>query len=152
MQIVHRIKEVLGLGAPKPPAAGDQDRSTTLAIERTNLALERNYMAAERTLMAWVRTALSMISFGFTIGKLGQALGSVELKLAFGRTGGIESVAYFLVILGTVSLFVSAIQNRVSAVQLFRMGLRRRPSLAFINAVLLSVGGWFAFTSLVIKL
>lgn len=153
MQIVHVLKEVLGFGAPKPPPAGaPKDRSTELATERTNLALERNYMAAERTLMAWVRTALSLISFGFTIGKLGQALGSVDVRLAFGRTGGIEGVAYFLVTLGTLSLLVGAVQNRVSVVQLFRMGLRRRPSLAFLTAVLLSFGGSFAFTSLVIKL
>ena len=154
MDVVQFVKEVLGFRAPKQPKidTGPQDRSTQLATERTDLAMERNYMAAERTLMAWVRTALSMISFGFTIGKLGDALGTVAVKVGFSRTAGIAGVAYFLVILGTLSLLAGAVQNRVTVVALFRMGLRRRPSLAFIIAVLLSLGGTFAFTSLVVKL
>ena len=92
MHVVQMLQETLGFGAPKKPKSdtGPQDRSTQLATERTDLAMERNYMAAERTLMAWVRTALSMISFGFTIGKLEEVLGSVSVKLTFRHTVGIE--------------------------------------------------------------
>jgi putative membrane protein len=154
MKLIRILKDVVGIGvggAPKTDS-GPEDRSTQLAIQRTDLALERNYMAAERTLMGWIRTSLSMISFGFTIGKLGEVLGSVSVKLTFRHTVGIEAVAYWLVLLGTLSLFVSALQNRIEVVELFRMGLRRRPSLAFFIATLLSLLGTFAFTSLVIEL
>jgi putative membrane protein len=154
LKLKRFLKDMLGIGSSKKTKtdSGQQDLSTRLATERTDLALERTYMAAERTLMAWIRTALSMISFGFTIGKLGQALGSVSVKLMFGHTAGIRGVAYFLVILGTVSLLVGAVQNRIEVIELFRMGLKRRPSLAFLIAVLLSLLGTFAFTSLVIDL
>jgi putative membrane protein len=151
MQMIH---EVVGFGSGEKEGADsrrEQD-STKLAVKRTNLALERSYLATERTLQAWIRTALSMISFGFTIGKLGEALGSVSVKVLFGKTAGIEGVAYFLVILGTVSLLVAAVQNRLEVIQLIRMGLNPRPSLAFYLAVLLSLVGGFAFTSMVVKL
>ena len=154
MSFMATLKEVLGL-APSPktkPCPDLQDPSTRLSSRRTDLALDRNFMAAERTLMAWIRTSLSMISFGFTIGKLGEVLGATSVKLAFGRTTGIAGVAYFLVILGTFALFVAAVQNRVVVVRLFRMGLPRRFSLAFLNAILLGLLGAFAFTSLVIEL
>jgi putative membrane protein len=154
LKLLRTIKEALGIG-PSGKTKSDgapQDRSTQLAIERTDLALERTYRAAERTLMAWVRTALSMISFGFTIGKLGEALGSVSVKVSFRHTAGIEGVAYFLVVLGTLSLIVGAVQNRIEVVELFRMGLKPRRSLAFFVAVLLGFLGTFAFTALVIKL
>ena len=128
------------------------DRSTRLAVTRTDLALERNVMAAERTLMAWIRTSLAMISFGFTIGKLGDALDSAKVDLIFGRTTDIVGVAYYLVILGTLSLIVAGVQYRVEAAAFVRQGLRGRFSLAFFIAVLLSLLGIFVFTDLVLRL
>ena len=120
----------------------------------TNLAMDRNYMAAERTLMAWIRTALSMISFGFTIGKLGQVISSVEVKglLSNTRMLSVESIAYFLVILGTLALLMASIQHRVRIHQLYTMGLRRQVSTSFVVAVLLIVVGGFALSSLVMAL
>jgi putative membrane protein len=120
----------------------------------TNLAMDRNYMAAERTLMAWIRTALSMISFGFTIGKLGQVMRSVEVKglLVHTRMVSVESIAYFLVVLGTVALLLAAIQHRVRMHELYKMGLRRQVSTSFVVASLLIVVGGFALTSLVMAL
>ena len=154
MKLEQIFDDVLGFRVigRKRDDAGGTESATQLAVKRTDLALKRSYLAAERTLMAWVRTALAMISFGFTIGKLGDALGSVSVRMMFGRTAGIEGVAYFLVILGTVSLLVAAVQNRIEVVELIRMGLPRRVSLAFFIAVLLSLLGAFAFTSMVIKL
>jgi putative membrane protein len=154
VNVLRTIKDVfgIGLGGPTETRGGKDKDATELAVQRTDLAMERTYMAAERTLMGWIRTSLSMISFGFTIGKLGEALGSPSVKMMFGHTRGIESVAYFLVVLGTLSLVVSAVQNRIEVIKLFRMGLNRRPSLAFVISVFLSFFGTFAFTALVIKL
>ena len=68
-------------------------------ISSTDLSALRTALAAERTLMAWIRTALAMISFGFTIGKLGDALSSANMNL-FGRTTDI--------VIGPLGLFVFA--------------------------------------------
>ena len=92
--------------------------STGSLAARTDLALERSGMAAERTLTAWIRTSISMISFGFTLGKLRDALGSAEVKLIFGRTTDVMGVAYFLVILGTVVLILAGIQFKIETTAL----------------------------------
>ena len=123
----------------------------TLASTRTDLALERSGLADERTLMAWIRTSLAMISFGFTIGKLGDALESVRINLILGRTTDVLGVAYFLVALGTVALVLAAIQFKVESVSLVRRGLKRRPSLALAVAVLLSILGLFVFLDLITR-
>jgi putative membrane protein len=117
----------------------------------TDLATQRTAMAAERTLMAWIRTALAMISFGFTIGKLGDALSSAKVNL-FGRTTDIIGLAYFLVVVGTIALVLAAIQFRIEIAQLFPRGAKRRPSMAFVIAVLLSLLGVFVFADLVTRL
>jgi putative membrane protein len=126
-----------------------QPDATQLAVTRTDLALERTAMAAERTLMAWIRTALSMISFGFTLGKLGEALASAKVTLAFGRESDVKHVAYFLVVLGTASLVMAIVQNRMELKALVSQGMKRKPSLALYVAILLSLLGVFAFTDLV---
>ena len=120
---------------------------------KTALALDRTYWAAERTLMGWVRTALSMIGFGFTIGKIGQTLQSVEVKGFRGmREIGVDTVAYMLVVLGTVSLLAAAVQYSRSVYALQLNGLRVRPSIAFLVALVLSAMGIVAFSSLVSNL
>jgi putative membrane protein len=134
------------------PAEGERlDRPTQLAVTRTDLALDRSAMATERTLMAWIRTALTMISFGFTLGKLTDALGSVKVSLLLGRTTDISSVAYFLVVLGTLSLIFAIVQNRIESASLVQQGLTRAPRLAFFVAILLSMLGIFVFTDLVTR-
>jgi putative membrane protein len=125
---------------------------TRLAGTRTSLALTRSAMAAERTLMAWIRTCLAMISFGFTIGKLENILASAKVNVGFGRTADISGVAYFLVSLGTVALILASVQYRFEVAGLTPPGVKRRPSLALVIAVLLSLLGVFAFTDLVSQL
>ena len=116
-----------------------------------DLSARRTAMAAERTLMAWIRTALAMISFGFTIGKLGDVLSSAKLNL-FGRATDIASVAYFLVVVGTLALVLASVQYRVDLARLRPKGAQWRPSMAFIVAVLLSLLGIFVFADLVTRL
>jgi uncharacterized membrane protein YidH (DUF202 family) len=60
--------------------------------------------------MAWIRTSLAMISFGFTIGKLGDALASAKVNLMFGRTTDIAGVASYLVVIGTLALILALVQ------------------------------------------
>ena len=108
-------------------------------------------MAAERTLMAWIRTALAMISFGFTIGRLGEALASPEVDLIFGRTTDVAGVAFYLVVLGTLALILASVQYRVDVAALRGQALKRRPSPAFVIAILLSLFGIFVFTDLVTR-
>jgi putative membrane protein len=102
--------------------------------------------------MAWVRTALALISFGFTLGKLGDVLRSAKVTLWGDRTTDIIGVAYYLVVIGTVALVLAAIQNRVEVSALTRQGLPRRPSLAFVIAILMGLLGLFVFTDLVTQL
>ncbi len=145
----------LGLDAKEPPADPTaSDRGTRLAMKRTELAIGRTYWAAERTLMGWIRTALSMISFGFTIGKLGQVLQQVEVRKVLGgvREISVASIAYLLVVLGTVALLAAAVQYSRIVHDLREQGLRPTPSIAFVVAMVLSVGGGFAFAALVLKL
>jgi hypothetical protein len=51
-----------------------------------------------------------------------------------------------------VALVLAAIQNRVEVAALSRQGLARRPSLAFVIAILMSLLGLFVFTDLVTQL
>jgi putative membrane protein len=140
-----------GSASPAPAAQTAGDIATSLAHDRTDMATQRNYMAAERTLMAWIRTALSLIGFGFTIGKLGQALGTIEMRRLIGgtRTVNIQNLAYFLVLLGTVALLAAAVQHWYQVRELAAMGLRRRFSIAFVVSLLLTALGGYALTSLV---
>lgn len=156
MKIISGLLSGLVLRQGKHDKTGAQtgDTATQLANQRTDLAMERNYLAVDRTLMAWIRTALSMISFGFTIGKLGQVMGSVEVKGVLGSTKmmSVESIAYFLVIMGTVALFMAAIQHWVRVHQLYEMGLSHQLSISFFVALLLIMVGGFALSSLVLAL
>lgn len=136
-----------------PTPAPTPDTGTRLALQRTDLALERTYWAAERTLMGWIRTALAMISFGFTLGKIGQALQDVKVKgLLREHTLSLETVAYFLVVLGTGALLAAAVQHTSRVRELRKQGLPRQLSIAFVVSVVLSLVGGFVFTALVLNL
>ena len=116
---------------------------------RTRLSLERTYLAAERTLQAWIRTSLSLISFGFTIGKLGQMVITLP---GVPRDLSTNGLAYMLVVLGTLALAGATFQHWLTARSLRLRGLRRKPSLASIVALLLTLFGMFAFSALVLNL
>ncbi len=117
----------------------------------TNLAVDRTALAAERTLMGWIRTTLSMIGFGFTIGKVGQALAGVKGLLRF-HTYSVKGLSDFLVILGTVSLLGACWQYRSRIRALRAMGLPRTHSMTLGVALVLVALGAFALTALVMAL
>jgi len=56
------------------------------------------------------------------------------------------------VALGTLALMWAAVQYRVEVARLSPPGMKRRPSLAFVIAILLSLLGIFVFTDLVTQL
>jgi len=141
------LAAAMGFGPRVDTAAAHVDRGTLLAVERS-------YLAADRTLMAWIRTSLSMISFGFTIGKLGQTVAAIEVPsiLQGVRMMSVESIAYFLVVVGTLALFGALLQYLVSIAEYVALGVRHRISIAFyVGVVLVAVGG-LAFTALVMRL
>jgi putative membrane protein len=152
----RRLISAIGFGpGPRPePVPEGGDVGTRLAQQRTELALDRNYLAAERTLMAWIRTALSMISFGFSMAKLFQAFrGEKGLwKGALGHEYSVESIGYYLVVMGTGGLMIAVVQHYFRIRRLRAMGLPRGVSVAFVVGVLLCFLGVFAFSSLVLKL
>ena len=94
-----------------------------------------------------------MISFGFTIGKIGNILQDIELKgLRNARTMSTQTLAYFLVVLGTVALLAAAVQHWHRVRNLRAMGLSHKFSITFIVALLLAAVGGFALTSLVMAI
>ena len=141
------LAAALGIPVRGTPGGARPDHKTLLAIERS-------YLAADRTLMAWIRTALSMISFGFTIGKLGQTVAQIELRGGFRgvRVVSVESIAYFLVIVGTSALFAALLQYLISISEYAAMGLRHRISISFLVGVVLVAVGGLALTALVMQL
>jgi len=90
---------------------------------------------------------MAMISFGFTIGRLGDALSSAKIHL-FGRDTDIVGVAFFLVIVGTFALILAAIQYQRD-MRLVRLPASGLPPVTFIVAILLSGLGLFVFADLV---
>jgi putative membrane protein len=154
-QLVTTLKRSVGTLGLNRHATNTLASATAndLALERTTLALERTYLASERTLMAWVRTALSMISFGFTIGKLGQALQEDRFSGLLGRGSySINNMAYFLVIIGTFALLGANLQHHIRVHALREQGFPRQFSVAAPVSLLLTLVGGFAFTALVLKL
>jgi uncharacterized membrane protein YidH (DUF202 family) len=69
-----------------------------------------------------------------------------------GRRTDIVGVAYYLVLLGTLALILAAVQFKVEQARLVRQEFLRRPSLAFLIAVLLAGLGVFVFADLVTQL
>jgi len=153
-RILSGFAASLSLGPGRKAETEAADVGTRLAHERTDLAIERNYLAAERTLMAWIRTSLSMISFGFTIGKIGQTLAGVRVKGVFQGTRmiGVESIAYFLVVLGTVALGGAILQYVGRVADYTAMGLQSRLSISVIVGLVLVLVGGIALTALVLQL
>lgn len=141
----HSLQEKIEIALARVLNIGSNGEGP-LPADATELAMERTYMAAERTLQAWIRTALSLISFGFTIGKLGQAVVAMP---GMGRMVGTDSLAYMLVSLGTLALAMASVQHWMAVRSMRARGLKRRPSVAFGVALLLTMLGGFAFSALV---
>jgi putative membrane protein len=73
------------------------------------LAVERTVLAADRTMLAGVRTAMSFVGFGFTLFNLLKYL-QENAPLKFMRPHTPRNVGIFMLIAGTIPLFVMIIQ------------------------------------------
>ncbi|MDZ4713134.1 MAG: DUF202 domain-containing protein [bacterium] len=104
------------------------------------LAYQRTILAQERTLMAWVRTSLSMISFGFTIYKFFTDLNKDDLT-SDSNGEAAQNFGLSLVILGTIFLIAASIQHHQVLNDLHIPELKKRLSLPFIAAILISALG-----------
>jgi putative membrane protein len=119
--------------------------------DATRLALKRTQLAVERTLMAWVRTAFSMITFGFTIGKFIEYLGSqsdARLPLGSGLL-----LPKLMVLIGLVSLTIGIWEHRHALVKLADVeGRKHRVTPLGIIASLVALLGVAAFAGLFVSI
>ena len=74
------------------------------------LAIERTVLAADRTMLAGVRTSLSFIGFGFTIFNVLRYVQEHTPEVKLMRPETPRNVGLFMLVAGTVPLFVMMIQ------------------------------------------
>ena len=77
----------------------------------------RVFFAAERTLLAWVRTGLTVIALGFVIARFGLFLNLIARQGAAPHAAANPSplptlIGVLLVVGGTVTMFIAALQHR----------------------------------------
>ncbi len=79
---------------------------------RSHFAWLRTRLALERTLMAWLRTAVSLIAFGFTIFQFFEWMRESQGIPPTGRAHLPRYVGIVLIVVGIITLIVSAWQYR----------------------------------------
>lgn len=131
--------------------AGQKDRGTILAEERTDLALHRTVIAQERTLMAWIRTSLSMIGFGFSIYKFFQYLPEEIAAGNISRPQAPRNLGLSLIALGTLALVAAAWQHRSSLNELGASKKRHAWSLSFVVALFVILIGFITFYGVLLR-
>ncbi len=78
----------------------------------------RVFFAAERTLLAWVRTGLTVMGFGFVVARFGLFLELLTYQRMPAQAATVSPVhlsnliGIGLVLLGSASMIISAIQHR----------------------------------------
>jgi len=100
------------------------------------LAVERTVLAADRTMLAGVRTSLSFIGFGFTIFNV------LRYVLEHGPTKGMRpetprNVALFMLVAGTVPLFVMMIQYYRSLKRMGKENVLTNPNFQMAGVIFL---------------
>ena len=109
----------------------------------------RVFFAAERTLLAWIRTGLTIMAFGFVVARFGLFLTLLAAQHP-GPTSHADPtphissiVGIVLVVLGSVSILVSAAQHRSYVATLPLVDLPTSHSRAFplVVAMLLGILG-----------
>ena len=106
----------------------------------------RVFFAAERTLLAWIRTGLTIMAFGFVVARFGLFLALLAAQHPgpashVDPTPHISSiVGIVLVVLGSVSILISAAQHRSYVATIPVVDLPPSYSRAFPLVVALLLG------------
>lgn len=120
----------------------ERDVTSTKVDASTNLAYERTWLAWESTQMGWIRTALSLISFGFTIAKFFEFLGTKQGAAT--PLLGAQTVGVIMIAMGLVSLAMSTIQHKRAEMDLRARCPQLPRSLTWVTASMLAVIGLLA--------
>jgi len=108
----------------------------------------RVFFAAERTLLAWIRTGITVLALGFVVARFGLfitmfAQQSPDEMLPSGPSMLANIIGIMLVITGTVTLFMAALQHRtfLKSLRAEEIPPQYRPQVAlFLSFTLAMVG------------
>ena len=118
----------------------------------TELAYDRTRLAYERTLMAWVRTGVSLISFGFTIYKFFEEFHKAEPGARAGSVISVRAFGIVMISIGLLSVLLATVQH-VAVMRKLRSQYAKTPySMAAVVALLVSILGILALTSVLFRL
>jgi putative membrane protein len=100
------------------------------------LAVERTVLAADRTMLAGVRTSLSFIGFGFTIFNVLRYVQEHSPEKVM-RPETPRNVALFMLVAGTVPLFVMMIQYYRSLKRMGKENVLTNPNFQMAGVIFL---------------
>ena len=101
------------------------------------LAVERTVLAADRTMLAGVRTSLSFIGFGFTIFNVLRYVLEHAPATRIMRPETPRNVALFMLVAGTVPLFVMMIQYYRSLKRMGKENVLTNPNFQMAGVIFL---------------
>jgi putative membrane protein len=101
------------------------------------LAVERTVLAADRTMLAGVRTSLSFIGFGFTIFNVLRYVQEHAPATKIMRPETPRNVALFMLVAGTVPLFVMMIQYYRSLKRMGKENVLTNPNFQMAGVIFL---------------
>jgi inner membrane protein YidH len=101
------------------------------------LAVERTVLAADRTMLAGVRTSLSFIGFGFTIFNVLRYVQEHTPATKLMRPETPRNVALFMLMAGTIPLFVMMIQYYRSLKRMGKESVLTNPNFQMAGVIFL---------------
>ena len=104
------------------------------------LAVERTVLAADRTMLAGVRTSLSFIGFGFTIFNVLRYVQEHAPATRLMRPETPRNVALFMLMAGTVPLFVMMIQYYRALKRMGRLRASLRTRISQMAGIIFLLG------------
>jgi putative membrane protein len=101
------------------------------------LSVERTVLAADRTMLAGVRTSLSFIGFGFTIFNVLRYVQEHTPAVKLMRPETPRNVGLFMLVAGTVPLFVMMIQYYRMLKRMGKEGVLTNPNFQMAGVIFL---------------
>jgi inner membrane protein YidH len=109
----------------------------------------RIFFAAERTLLAWIRTGLTVIALGFVVARFGLFLNLFARQTSTshvlpGSTMLSDLIGILLVVAGTITIYVAALQQRsfLRTLSPAELPPQYRPAIALLLAYSLASLGF----------